>query len=468
MWEVDPETKSKLLALQKLPGNTTCCDCSAPSPQWASPKFGTFICLTCAGLHRGLGVHISFVRSISMDAFKGNEILRMEKGGNERWKRFWGERCNNGDGGNEGGSGGGGGKVGWMDLRGELKAFEDVYGGVVGEEYRERLACEVEGREFLGVKKREVKKEEKKEVEGEVGGLGDRGRSRKERNEEFFARKGDENERRRPDLPPSQGGKYAGFGSGPMPSSSVGQGGGGGGGGGGGKGIPGVDEFQRDPVAALTKGFGWFTTTVGKGAKSVNDGWIQPNVQKLAEADLATQARLTAAHVAQNIQSSSKHAAEQFNRFVEDSSSSSGPTTTTTTTTTSSSSSTSKPRNTTTTTVEPVPKDFWDSFGAAGGKVEEEDGAAAALVGDKGARDAATAAGRSRSERNHSPVTQAQVQVQVQQGRSVRVGSPLPKAAAGRASPAPAGGAIGTAAMRKGVGGREKGMEKEEERWDDF
>lgn len=42
-----------------------------------------------------------------------------------------------------------------------------------------------------------------------------------------------------------------------------------------------MDEFQKDPVAALTKGFGWFTTTVGKGAKTVNDGWIQPNVQKV-------------------------------------------------------------------------------------------------------------------------------------------------------------------------------------------
>jgi ADP-ribosylation factor GTPase-activating protein 1 len=41
-------------------------------------------------------------------------------------------------------------------------------------------------------------------------------------------------------------------------------------------GIPGVDEFQKDPVAALTKGFGWFTTAVGKGAKTVNDSYIQP------------------------------------------------------------------------------------------------------------------------------------------------------------------------------------------------
>lgn len=183
----------------------------------------------------------------------------MEKGGNERWKRFWSEKSVEGDG-----------EGGWRDLRAEGAEFERVYAGCVGEEWKERLGCEVEGREFQGVKKVEKVVREKGEVVGE--GMG--GKSRKEVNEDFFARKGNENEKRRTDLPPSQGGKYAGFGSEPPVRD-------GGGGGNGGKGIPGVDEFQKDPVAALTKGFGWFTTTVGKSAKSVNDGWIQPNVQKV-------------------------------------------------------------------------------------------------------------------------------------------------------------------------------------------
>ncbi|KAL9597458.1 MAG: hypothetical protein Q9179_004255 [Wetmoreana sp. 5 TL-2023] len=218
-------------------------------------------------------------------------------------------------------------------------------------------------------------------------------------NEDFFARKGSENERRRADLPPSQGGKYAGFGSEPMPQPSSG-------GGGSNGGMPGVDEFQKDPVAALTKGFGWFTTTVGKGAKTVNDGWIQPNVQKLAEADLATQARVTATQVAQNIQAGSKNAAEQFNRFVEDSGSTAGA-----------GSSKSKAA------VEPEHKDFWDSFGSP-------------AAGDNTA--AKPAPTNATNDRN-SPVRQE------------------------RASPAPAKpNAIGTAAMRKGA------KEKEEDKWDDF
>jgi hypothetical protein len=45
--------------------------------------------------------------------------------------------------------------------------------------------------------------------------------------------------------------------------------------------LPGLEDLQRDPVAALTKGFGWFTTTVGKTAKSVNEGYIQPTAAKV-------------------------------------------------------------------------------------------------------------------------------------------------------------------------------------------
>lgn len=45
--------------------------------------------------------------------------------------------------------------------------------------------------------------------------------------------------------------------------------------------MPNFEDMQKDPVAALTKGFGWFTTTVGKTAKSVNEGYIQPTAAKV-------------------------------------------------------------------------------------------------------------------------------------------------------------------------------------------
>ena len=70
----------------------------------------------------------------------------------------------------------------------------------------------------------------------------------------------------RPDgVAPSQGGKYTGFGSEPAPTSTRQDD------------ADWLGTFQRDPMAGLTKGFGW----LGKSAKTLNDGWVKPNLQKV-------------------------------------------------------------------------------------------------------------------------------------------------------------------------------------------
>ncbi|KAF7586553.1 Zn finger-containing GTPase- Activating Protein for ARF [Aspergillus hancockii] len=334
MWEVDPETKAKLLLISKTNGNDKCCDCGAPSPQWASPKFGTFICLNCAGTHRGLGVHISFVRSITMDAFKNAEIQRMELGGNDPWKSFFDDH---------------------LVTQSEGRTFEDStikerYEGEVGEEWKERLSAKVEGREYVpGQKPPQPKKNPAVELASSRSstplgraspashdGLSGMDGGRKERNEAYFAKLGSENATRSDSVPPSQGGKFTGFGGGLPASSGQSKASGGS--------IPGLDDFQKDPMAALTKGFGWFTTTVGKGAKTVNDSYIQPTAKTIAESDFAAQARQHATQFGQNIQVGARGAAGQFQRFVE------GP----------------DENNTARRRAEPERKDFWDDFSSLG------------------------------------------------------------------------------------------------------
>lgn len=74
--------------LRALSGNNICCDCDAKQPQWASVSFGIFMCLECSGRHRALGVHISFVRSVTMDSWSEKQIQMMRSGGNDKFNSF--------------------------------------------------------------------------------------------------------------------------------------------------------------------------------------------------------------------------------------------------------------------------------------------------------------------------------------------------------------------------------------------
>lgn len=201
----------------------------------------------------------------------------MEYGGNEAWKEFFDEHE--------------------LNLA-EGRTFEDStikerYDGSVGEEWKARLAAKVEGREYVPGEEKKHEVSRSSTPSSSVGkrtsiqNAGSRlppsrsqspakldlPASRKEMNEAYFAKLGAENATRSADLPPSQGGKYGGFGGGmpPSPPSRAQQGGA----------VPGVNDFQNDPVGALTKGFGWFTTTLGKSAKTVNDSYLQPAAKQV-------------------------------------------------------------------------------------------------------------------------------------------------------------------------------------------
>lgn len=74
--------------VKAIPGNDRCMECGMKSPQWASVSFGTVFCLECSGVHRSLGVHISFVRSIAMDSWTDLQLKAMNCGGNDKCKNY--------------------------------------------------------------------------------------------------------------------------------------------------------------------------------------------------------------------------------------------------------------------------------------------------------------------------------------------------------------------------------------------
>ncbi|XP_058890314.1 arf-GAP with coiled-coil, ANK repeat and PH domain-containing protein 2-like isoform X3 [Acipenser ruthenus] len=81
--------ESALQRVECIAGNASCCDCGMAEPRWASINLGITLCIECSGIHRSLGVHLSKVRSLTLDSWEPELLKVMCELGNSVINRIY-------------------------------------------------------------------------------------------------------------------------------------------------------------------------------------------------------------------------------------------------------------------------------------------------------------------------------------------------------------------------------------------
>ncbi|KAK4055082.1 Zn finger-containing GTPase- Activating Protein for ARF [Microbotryomycetes sp. JL201] len=275
------DTKAVLLEWMKQGENSKCFECNIPSPQW-----------------------LSFVRSLTMDKWTPAQIKRMEVGGNKKCREFF-EASPEYD---------------------RNMSMPDKYNTHFAAMYRDKLLAEAEGKSWSpedtpapaapsssgsnanGATRSSSLRNKPRIMTGSnrsgSPGMNSPARSgspatptynqpasgtassQKSANENYFARLGAANDSRPDNLPPSQGGKYGGFGSadsaipsgGAYNSERLSS-----------RALPSFEDIREDPVSAVSKGWGLFSAALGAVSKTVNDSVLQPTLERAGDPNLQSQ-----------------------------------------------------------------------------------------------------------------------------------------------------------------------------------
>ncbi|MCJ1482624.1 hypothetical protein MMC06_002790 [Schaereria dolodes] len=84
------QNQQTIKSLLKLQGNKGCADCKRNKhPRWASWNLGVFVCIRCSGIHRGMGTHISRVKSVDLDSWTDEQLQSVLRWGNGRANKYW-------------------------------------------------------------------------------------------------------------------------------------------------------------------------------------------------------------------------------------------------------------------------------------------------------------------------------------------------------------------------------------------